>query len=35
MPDYLTSQDVQDYNELVDFVQRAAAHALSPQLERN
>ena len=33
-PSYLTEQDVQNYgNELVDFAQRAAVHAVSPQLQ--
>jgi hypothetical protein len=34
MPTYLTDQDLQNYGtDLVDFAQRAAAHALTPQLE--
>jgi len=33
-PDYLTQADVQNYGtDLVDFAQRAAAHAVAPQLQ--
>ena len=32
--DYLTEQDVQNYgNELIDVTQRAALHAVAPQLQ--
>ena len=35
MPSYLTEQDVQDYGtDLLNVSQRAALHALSPQLQR-
>src|SRR5262245_2340697 len=34
MANYLTAADVQNYgSELVDFAQRAAAHAVSPQID--
>lgn len=34
-PAFLTDQDVQNYgSELVDFTQRAAAHAVAPRLQR-
>ena len=35
VPDYLTQEDVSNYgNELVDFAQRAAIHAVAPQLSK-
>jgi hypothetical protein len=34
MPDYLTADDVQNYgSDLVNFAQRAAAHAVAPHLQ--
>src|SRR6478735_7281483 len=34
MPQYLTSQDYNDYGpDLVDFAQRAAVHAVAPHLQ--